>query len=200
MKYSTGGLLSNQVVIVCGGWDSINNIILDTCYGIGETGNVSVTTNMLQKRYDMASVVLDGKLWITGGRGYDYARLDSTEWISLDEYGTLNATFGIDLPFPVCSHSMVVINSTCAMLIGGADGSGYVGTTYFVNPHSSVWTKGPNVYPKYSHASAVLFDSETNTKYVIVAGGVVPSNFGNVGQVEVLDLNSPEEWKLVESN
>ncbi len=70
---STAGVLKNEVseefVVICGGWSAEDDGKSDKCYILGDDGNPFV--QMAEKREGAASVVLDGgeTLWITGGRG-----------------------------------------------------------------------------------------------------------------------------------
>ena len=177
---AVGGLL-NKKALICGGilsfWD-----YSDGCYVIGEGNDVVVT--MTEKRLYAASVVHHKQLLITGGRnGNNY--LKSTEWISLED-GSGSSTNGGDLPMTLYGHSMVAINTSMAMIIGGYS-NGYSDKTFYFNPMEQpfIWTDGPPLMQaRYFHASALL------GQYVVTAGGS-----GGGSSVEILDLNSsPHQW------
>ena len=79
---------------------------------------------------------------------------------------------GDDLPIAMYGHSIIAISSSFGLLVQGE----FDGGTYFVNisnDNSVVWSTGPNLKVARSNfGSALFFDSKTNTKYIMVAGGV----------------------------
>ena len=66
MAYSAGGLINN-ILTVCGGYDSSSNY-LDTCYKYDMAANEwTFLCNMQSKRgYHGVATLPDGSLWITG--------------------------------------------------------------------------------------------------------------------------------------
>jgi N-acetylneuraminic acid mutarotase len=100
---ATGGLIGNTVMI-CEG---------DKCYSL-TSEKATLATHMSFSRAGAASIVInDTTLWVTGGN-YNFGLLASTEYV------TMTKTMpGPDLPMGLDGHAMVVINSTCSMVIGG---------------------------------------------------------------------------------
>ena len=110
-----GGFVSNQF-ITCGGYDFDNwEGTTNKCYKIGKTSS-SLHGFMREKRKHAASIVLDGKLWILGGRNdYIYNSWKSTEYISHDG----SQEDGPDLPVSLDDHAAIQINGTHFMVVGG---------------------------------------------------------------------------------
>ena len=69
-------------------------------------------------RASAASIVFnDNALWITGGYNHYFGVLASTEYV------TMTKTMpGPDMPIALEGHTMVAINKTCSMIIGGSHG------------------------------------------------------------------------------
>ena len=110
---ATGGLVGDTVII-CGGIDSDWNYV-DECYSL-TTEKVMLVTHMSVPRRGAVSIVInDNALWVTGGYYY--------EVLATSEYVTMSKTMpGPDLPIALESHTMVAINKTCSMIIGGGHG------------------------------------------------------------------------------
>ena len=178
---AVGGFLSHP--LVCGGRDS-DDSYTDQCYLIGDNDPVAVT--MTEKRGYAASVVwANSFLFITGG-------YDGHRYLSSSEYVWSNGTStpGNDMPLPIGLHSMVAINDSTIMVIGGYNG-GHLDNTYYYNPmddKSTNWIDGPSLLEaRHRHASAIL-------GHHIITGGGVNSNYA-LSSVEILDLQSfPHQW------
>ena len=107
-------------------------------------------------------MVLDGKLWITGG-----ARSPKTsEWIRLDQ----PPTKGPDLPMNFVNHCMTRINETHVILIGGIDNNGQ--TLIIDVGNDFKMTAGPNLkYARSGHACGTYSTPYGNQ--IVVAGGEI---------------------------
>ena len=76
---SVGGMVSGQPLI-CGGYNAYEDEYFQDCLNLGHSNN---QMDLLQKRANAASVVLDnGTLWVVGGES-GFNDLQSTEFISL---------------------------------------------------------------------------------------------------------------------
>ena len=114
----TGGLIGDTVII-CGGiisdisdWNSFAN-----CYSL-TFEKATLVTHMSVRRSTAASIVFnDNALWITGGFNHNVEVLASTEYVTMTK--TMS---GPDLPIALQSHTMVAINKTFSMIIGGGHG------------------------------------------------------------------------------
>lgn len=177
-------MIGNTIPLICGGHPAT-----DSCYIIGNGNETAV--KMFERREDAASIVINETLlWVTGGSNGDES-LMSTEFIELHG-GSGSTSPGPDMPIALDGHSMVSLNSTTAMVIGGYS-NGWSSKTFYFDLNSSFWTNGPELKsPREYHASAILTDSVTNIKYVIVAGGY-KSDY--LSSVEVLEFSSSaQEW------
>ena len=103
-------------------------------------------TYLQENRYDSASLVIDNgsKLWVTGGYNLDH-RLETTEIVELNDFGDLGlVSYGPKLPHSLMGHSMVLLNDSLAMMIGGSQNIDS-DLTYFYEFESSNWKNGPNL-------------------------------------------------------
>lgn len=155
-----------DIVLICGGEfdDGQSWIESDECYSLnGQTA--TLVTHMSFKRSQAASLVLnETTLWITGGINYDAS----------SEYIRINETMpGPALPIAIQGHTMVAINSTCSMIIGGYSPNGEtLSSTYFINHDGGLWTDGPSLMQaRQWHATGIVNDEATNEKLVLVTGG-----------------------------
>ncbi len=76
-----------------------------------------------------------------------------------------------DLPYPVCSHCMIKLNDSSAILIGGTMG-GVHDTTLIYSYTEDSWFPGPKLnYPRSGHACGIIRDSTlVSNKMLVVAG------------------------------
>ena len=105
------------------------------------------------------------KILITGGSGY----LASTEYVTVT--GTM---LGPDLPMALEDYAMVVINSTCSMVIGGRNSNDDDrASTFFYDHNEEEWITGPSLMQgRVWHAAGIVTDDVTDEQYVAVTGGV----------------------------
>ena len=97
------------------------------------------------------------------------------------------------MPLAIGSHTMVAINDSTIMVIGGfSPTGGNIVNTYYYNPDPmddkpTNWIDGPSLLEgRRSHASAIL-------GHHIVTGGGIDGNY--LSSVEILDLQSfPHQW------
>ncbi len=184
---ATGGLIQDKYPLICGG------ALTDSCYVIGKSSEIIAQLN--EKRYEAASVVLSSnKLWITGGYNLDH-RIKTTEMVELSQSGEIGiSSYGPNLPIPLFGHSMVLINETLAMVIGGTTDINSA-RTWFFNVQSQSWSNGPELQKARAfHASAVITDTETGIQYVVVAGGT-NTVAGDLSSVELLAVPSGTAWR-----
>ena len=77
-------------------------------------GILLYTFQLQVARSSHASVILDNKLWVTGGEGKD-ARYKSTEFV----FSNGAVEYGPDLPYGMRGHCMVKLMDGRILLIGG---------------------------------------------------------------------------------
>jgi hypothetical protein len=188
---ASGGLLTNNTALICGGTATGTSDILDACFTI--TFNIiKVTANLYQPRSKAAScsVVLNSTtLWVTGGWLEGTGLTESTEFVQLT--GT---TPGPNLPLRVWNHCLVSLNDTTTLLIDSTESTN--GTCWYYNSDHEIWTEGPSLISggRYS-PSCALFKSphHGHTDTVIFTGGY---NGGNLVSTEFLKLDSGNSWTL----
>jgi hypothetical protein len=186
---ASGGLLTNNNAMICGGWGSEK---LDDCFSINPHGiKKAATARLSQPRSSAASVVWNSTtLWMTGGSHAGYVRTKSTEFVQLT--GT---TPGPDLPLEVSSHCIVSLNDTTLILIGGKLQSvTYSKATWFYNTDHKTWTDGPSLTIGRESHSCALFKSPQHghTDTVIVTGGW--NGAKKLASTEMLNLDS-NSWE-----
>ena len=101
---------------------------------------------------------------------------------------------GPELPVEMTHHSLVQINSTVSLLIGGITSSEDSSPkTYYFDHIKQQFLQGPELnIGRYYHASSIITDQITDEKYVVVTGGMNDS-IGVLDSAEVLINN---EWRF----
>ena len=161
---ATGGVIK-ETVVICGG--GIPGESSDECYSLN--GKVAtLITHMSAKRQYAASLVINGaSLWITGGWSSDTGRLATSEYITLE--GSIP---GPEMPIPIQSHALVVINKTCSLLIGGRTTGVTLPTVYYFEHEGKNWSQGPDlIQARREHAAGIVTDETMYDEFVIVTGG-----------------------------
>ena len=104
---------------------------------------------------------------------------------------------GPELPVGMTHHSLIQINSTVSLLIGGITSSELVEysspKTYYFDHIRQQFLQGPELnIGRYYHASSIITDQITDEKYVVVSGGM-NSSIGVLDSAEVLINN---KWRF----
>jgi hypothetical protein len=170
---AVGGLLNQGDPLVCGGYPATN-----VCYVVNQPGQSS---EMLEERRWSASLTLNSShLWITGGYGNGF--LQTSEFVSIGQA----AVIGPDLPYAVCDHCLVGVNSSTALLCGGRNNGGKLNECHYMDLEDHSWSQGPSMMTKRSYHSCGIFKSAAHQgrNIVIAAGGI---NSGYLDSVEFLD-------------
>ena len=126
---------------------------------------------MSEKRAFAASLITnDNNLWITGGLNYD-----TDEHVSSTEYILKNgeSVKGPELPLAVSDHTVIGINSTFSMVIGGTlDMRNGIDFTFYYDHYNQVWFDGPYLnIGRSAHGTGRVTDLITREKLVVVTGG-----------------------------
>jgi hypothetical protein len=188
---ASGGLLTNNNALICGGVYVSENDRLDDCFSINE-GGARATSKLTHTRAFAASVVWNSTtLWLTGGDIGGSGYTNSTEFVQL-----IGTTPGPDLPLEVVHHCLVALNDTTVLLVGGWTRTRSK-ATFFYNTDHKTWTKGPLLITGRSNHACALFKSPLNgnTDTVIVTGGVGENE--ELRSTEFLNLDSSfrNSWK-----
>ena len=195
---ATGGVIGKTVVI-CGGHKA-DWSVSDECYSLTFNKRTFVTNMSVRRRYAASIVLNNNTLWVTGGStggstggplsvGY----LASTEKVRLE--GTVP---GPDLPMAIYLHTIVAINSTVSMLIGGYDGSNSTLSTFYHNHVEGEWINGPNLMQiRSEHAAGIVTDEMTEENFVALTGGSHGSGYSN--STEILQDGTWVQGKISDS-
>lgn len=195
---AVGALLAGRVHLVTGrspigeangNWpdqgDVDTHLALDPATGRWETLRPAPMA-----RNSAAVAVLDGVLWIAGGRtvrGGGTGRLDRYDPVA-DRWDTL-------APIPVADNGQQVGGGLAMGALGGKlvafggewfapGGGGVFPETWIYDPASDTWTRGPDmITPRHGLAAAVVGD-----RLYAIAGGEVVSGGKAGGVVEVFTL------------
>ena len=129
---------------------------------------------MGQKREAASSIIINDKLWVTGGGDGTNSYQKSTEYITVNEEVTeaiMNP--GPDLPIAMVYHVIIANNQSCAMVIGGTTtDNDYSRKTWYYDWESENWIKGPELATgRNKHIAGQVVDQITHEVHIIVAGG-----------------------------
>ena len=180
-------LLDIEVLLICGGLSSVTDpTASNKCYILDKYSSRLFTT-MTEKRCLAASLITDeNKLWVTGGLNYDNnLPLSSTEYILKNG----ESVKGPGLPHGLAAHTIIGLNSTISMFIGGVIESDAIDLTYYYDHVNQVWSDGPrlNVARGY-HGTGIVTDLVTRERLVIVTGGqsYEAGHYGHYRSTEIL--------------
>ena len=196
MKLASGSFVNN-VVIICGGYDNNTKELSNTCFTCNKNGSWSILANMINGRSSASSINRGNSLWITGGNDSN-----KTEYISLTnetEYISFNGTVSLGPPLPIriSKHTILSINETFSMLIGGyVEIVGVTKKTWYYNhENTDQWIPGPELgTARFSCTSGIIKDKITQEQLGVVVGGSDnPINGPSLNSVEIL-LPSENIW------
>ena len=187
--YQANGVFMNDSVIVCGGFmigdDSVSS---NDCYKLFKRDKFFRFFAKMQERRKMASItVIQGNLWITGGKSASYV-LKSTEFLPPKNTNSMSTSVQkIDLPEPLYGHVVINLNETTSFLIGGATTEAHESSksTYYFNHASNSWTEGPDLFQaRRSHTVGIIKDNGNGKEHIAVVGGL--SGYINVISIELM--------------
>jgi hypothetical protein len=170
---AVGGFLNQGDPLVCGGYSYTN-----VCHVVNQPGQSS---EMLEERYDSASLTLNRThIWITGGRNGN-GRLQTSEFVSIGQASVK----GPDLPDAVYRHCLVGVNSSTALLCGGYNGQ-YLNECHYMDLEDHSWSPGPSMMTKRRFHSCGIFKSAAHQgRYIVIAAGGLNNDY--LDSVEMLD-------------
>ena len=156
--------------IICGGYFyNGSSHSSDKCFKYMEGGWQHFAT-MIKKRAYAPGIVYNNTLHIFGGYDYDTsAKLQSSEIVNEDG----SSIEGPQLPTRIYGHTIVSINSTVSIIMGGSTNMViYSDKTWYFNHASQEFQPGPNLLEaRQLHSSGSVTDQETKEKMIIIAGG-----------------------------
>jgi len=183
MTVATGAVVSGHPII-CGGYSGYG---LNECYLYSKSNNTwKFLTDMSTKRYRSASVPVNGKLLVLGGKakkinGYTHT-LATSEYVSLDGDGSQP---GPDLPRPLSAQCAAKLTNGQVMLLGGdQDRKGVI----IFNPDTEKFDQSlpPLIYDRTLFGCAAFKSPlHDNREVVLAVGGY------NQTTAELLDYTQP---------
>jgi hypothetical protein len=184
-----GGLLNQGDPLVCGGRNPFTNV----CYVVNQPGQ---SLEMLEERAHSASLTLNSThLWITGGVNANGRRLQTSEFVSIGQ----PAVKGPDLPLASPWHCLVRVNSSTALLCGGAIDGGFTNECHYMDLEDHSWSQGPSMMTKrYKHSCGIFKSAAHQGRNVVIAAGGYNSDDKYLASVEFLDpfTNTWNEGKI----
>ena len=193
-------LLDMQALLICGGYswptEVTSYIASNECYILDKYSSRLFAT-MTEKRYSAASLITnENKLWVTGGLDFDHdlPAFSSTEYILKNG----ESVKGPELPHGLAGHTVIGINSTFSMFIGGVIAYDSIDLTYYYDHSNQVWFNGPILNSARSyHGTGIVTDLVTRERLVVVTGGQSydkqTNDYENYRSTEIL---LDEKWVL----
>jgi hypothetical protein len=172
---AVGGFLNQGDPLVCGGYPDTN-----VCHVVNQPGQSS---EMLEERYNSASLTLNSShLWVTGGYNGN-ARLQTSEFVSIGQ----PSVQGPDLPYAVTRHCLVGVNSSTALLCGGSNNGGILNECHYMDLVDHSWSQGPSMMTKRRDHSCGIFKSAAHQgRNIVIAAGSYYDDY-DLDSVEMLD-------------
>ena len=134
---------------------------------------------------DSGSVVLKGKLLISGGDGSNRRRFISSELVSEHD-----STYTNRLPRRLAMHCNIKINETTILITGGQN-RGFSKRSTFQNVETGRFIEGPRFKNLRSHGHGCGKFTFKGKTYALVA-------FGRLNSVEILDLQKIDKgWNII---
>ena len=174
-----------KAILICGGlidYQFSYEISSNECFILDKYSSKLFAT-MTEKRAFAASLITnENSLWVTGGAIINENSLWVTRdggediFLSSTEYITKNGdtVTGPELPLALAGHTVIGINSTLSILIGGtSDGQNAIDLTYYYDHYNQVWSDGPklNIRRGFGHGTGTVTDLITKEKLVVVTCG-----------------------------
>ena len=100
---------------------------------------------------------------------------------------------GPDLPKELNKHTIESLGGSKIIVIAGEYNSEAISSTFIYDFNTAQWNPGPEmVNARKNHESAVIIDTVTYEKFIVVAGG-----YGNgyLTSVELLSWDYLENWQ-----
>ena len=185
--FGTTGQFLEDAAIICGGKPATNE-----CFALGKKGlSFEIIDPMKEARYFAESIVTQGRIWVVGGVDINGIPLSSTEYIP-----KISNSEPPNLPEPVQFFSIISINETTSMLIGGANQHrSHSAKTVYFNHQTNLWKDGPRlINGRRYHAAGVVTDHVTHKQHIAVVGGETLNGPKDTDDVELL-FNGETQWK-----
>ena len=195
-------LLDIKALLICGGINYLiyPNSTSNQCYILDKYSSRLFATMSERRTFAASLIINENYLWVTGGLEQGVGPFSSTEYILKNG----ESVKGPELPLKLFAHTVIGINSTITMFIGGLSeettidlgmaatpprGSTYpfpsLDLTYFYDHYNQVWYDGPKLsFARCFHGVGIVTDLITRERLVIVTGG--KSDGSNLLSTEIL--------------
>ena len=187
--YCIGGTVGDGESTVSG-FTGVNEVYDPT------TNSWETKASMPTGRADLCASVVDGKIYLIGGKEYWGVSPFYHELAVNEVYDPANNSWTINasMPVPAFGYASVAVDGKIYVL-GGARQfqEGYSGLTSIsanqvYDAKNDTWTSQTNLPVAVSHAAACLTSGVTAPRRIYVIGGLDQSNYGNA--THVYDLES----------
>ena len=101
--YGASGALVGTTMVICGGYNSDDEITYSACYSFSNDNQWRNLTKMSTPRYRSSAISVSDGIWVTGGEDSNDKVLDSSEFIVLKG----SREDGPALPKPRCGQCVV---------------------------------------------------------------------------------------------
>ena len=163
------GLL-NGVPVICGGVNDVKREIQDQCYSLEPTGLWKHFVKMDVPRSYSGSIVLDEKMWITGGlrdiTNYTWLRLESSVFIF--ENGTVSEGPNV-FQHPTITNCIAQLENGKLFVVPIQGGPWSIDNTMIVDPQTFDVSPGPNLPNNTRACKAISFRSPAHRDRTVVA-------------------------------
>ena len=150
---------SDHSALICGGYAG------QALEDMFRTFNGEMRMELIEPRCNAASVMIDNKIWIVGGRK-GAEDLETSEFI----FDYKAPELGPTLPFSISNHGMVQYDDSKIYLIGGFQNGVRSKKTWIMNPKDNFkLTKGPELNESRTQHSCGKM--KVNGKMVLVVAG-----------------------------
>ena len=163
--------LDIKALLICGGlrfFQDGTQVTSNECYILDKYSSRLFATMSKKRGYAASLITNENNLWVTGGA-------EGSQILSSTEYILKNGESieGPKLPIGLAAHTVVGINSTFSMFVGGfISGLFALDLTYYYDNYNQVWFDGPRLnFPRSFHRSGIVTDLITRERLLIVTGG-----------------------------
>jgi N-acetylneuraminic acid mutarotase len=178
-------VVENKIYVI--GGDSGNWTAGETLTNVNQVYDPAIDTwetrtSMPTKRLGLSASVVDGKIYLIGGRIGEptYAGVSATEVYdpSTDTWTTVDS-----IPTPVSYHASAVVGNKIYIMGGSTRNTVGVNLTQIYDPETDTWSSGASLPIGVDGAAAGVTAGDTATQRIFVIGGKRGLDAVNLNQV-----------------
>jgi len=186
----SGGLLESKTPFVCGGQEPATN----KCFKYIKPNWIPFAGMTIPRfHFSILPITNFGSkkafLFATGSLDVTYSEIyDGNVW---------SRTNISDISFTTYVSCVTYVNDTTIMLSGGMQGQNTNGEkVFFMSLVDNFWVQGPSLITgRFAHSCGQINKNEnTNQKSIIVAGGMIGTNYAPIDDVEILN-DGAKNWR-----